>query len=189
MQRKTNAFTLIEVIVSITLLSFVLLALYKSADILRKSNQHLFTYLEKSINTTKGTRTLYMDLMHADHNVTINSEDKFHRLIIEHTTNSLYGQGEAKVVWLVHKNENTLLRIEGGKYEIPLKLEENVEIDVVAKNVEIFKIYKSKKKDKILAMLQIKGEEPQIFMSQTLPLAPPKPKKKRLNSKTPKAIQ
>ena len=175
MKNKHQGFTIVEVLISITLLSLVLMALYKSADLMRASNLHLFNYLQKSSNTLKGSKTLYRDLMYADHNITINTEEKFHRLTIANTTHSLYGLGQAKVVWLVYKNDNTLLRVEGGEYSIPLKNEEQVEIDVIAKNLELFKVYKSKKKDKILAMIQVKGQEPQLFMSQNIPEPPPKP--------------
>jgi len=124
----------------------------------------------------KGAKTLYKDLMYADHNISINTEEKFHRLTLYNTTHSLHGLAQAKVVWLVYKKDNTLLRIEGGAYHMPLKSEERVEIDVIAKNLELFKVYKSKKKDKILAMIQIAGQAPQLFMTQNIPLPPPRPK-------------
>jgi hypothetical protein len=76
---------------------------------------------------------------------------------------------------LVYKTDNTLLRVEGGQYNMPLRNEERVEIDVIAKNIELFKIYKSKKKDKVLAMIQIAGQDPQLFMSQNIPEPPPAP--------------
>ena len=174
MKQKKTAFTLVEVLISIALLSLVLMALYKSADILRNSNLHLFKYLQKSTQTLKGSTVLYMDLMHSDHNISIITEEKLHRLIIRNTTHSLHGQALSKVVWLVYKEDHTLLRLEGGKYDIPLKNEQRVEVDVIAKNVEVFKIYKSKKKDKILAMIKIKGQEAQLFMAQNIPLLPPK---------------
>jgi prepilin-type N-terminal cleavage/methylation domain-containing protein len=184
MKQKKSAFTLVEVLISITLLSLVLMALYKSADILRNSNLHLFKYLQKSTQTLKGSTTLYMDLMHSDHNITISKEEKFHRLTLRKTTHSLHGQSLVKVVWLVYKEENTLLRLEGGNYNVPLKNEEHVEIDVIAKNIELFKIYKSKKKDKFLAIIKTKGQEAQVFMAQNIPLPPPKPKVKKNNSNT-----
>ena len=148
------------------------MALYKSTDILRASNMHLFKYLEKSTRTLKGSNTLYMDLMHSDHNITINTEEKFHQLTIGNTTHSLHGLAQAKVIWLVYKEENTLLRVEGGLFRMPLKNEDRVEIDVINKNMSLFRVYKSKKKDKILAMMQVKGQEPQIFMTQNIPSAP-----------------
>ena len=174
MKQKKSAFTLVEVLISITLLSLVLMALYKSADILRNSNMHLFRYLEKSSNSLKGSKTLYMDLMHSDYNISVNKEKKFHRLTINNTTHSIHGLAQAKVVWLVYKEENTLLRLEGGAYHVPLKSEEKVEIDVIAEKLEMFRIYKSKKKNKILAMIKTKGQEAQIFMVQNIPLKPPK---------------
>ena len=173
--KKRSGFTLIEVLISITLLSLVLMALYKSADILRNSNLHLFQYLERSSSAMKGSQTLYKDIMHSDHNITIVTEEsKYHRLILNKTTHSLYGLGSAKVTWLIAKEEKSMLRIEGGAYAIPLRGEEHVEIDVIAKNVERFNIYKSKKKDKILAVIKIGGQEPQSFMVQNIPLLPPK---------------
>lgn len=178
MKSTKAAFTLVEVLISIALLSLVLLALYKSAALMRTSNVQLFNYLQKASTTLKGSTTLYKDLMHSDHNITINTEEKFHRLTMNNTSHSLYGLAQAKVVWLVYKKDNTLLRVEGGKYSIPLRNEEHVEIDVIAKNIELFKIYRSKKKDKILAMIQIAGQDPQIFMSQNIPELPPKPKDK-----------
>ena len=184
MKRTQKAFTIVEVLISITLLSLVLMALYKSADLMRASNLQLFNYLQKASTTLKGSTTLYKDLMYADNNITINTEEKFHRLTISNTSHSLYGLAQAKVVWLVYKKDNTLLRLEGGKYQIPLRNEERVEIDVIAKNIELFKLYRSKKKDKILAMIQVEGQEPQLFMSQNIPLPPPKQKSSN-NTKAP----
>jgi hypothetical protein len=148
------------------------MALYKSADILRDSNLHLFKHLQKANDSLIGSKTLYMDLMKADHNISIIIEEKFHRLTIENTTNSLYGLGSAKITWLIAKEENALLRIEGGKYSIPLRSEENVEVDLVFKDIEMFKVYQSKKKDKILAILKIKGRDAQSFLVQSIPFVP-----------------
>ena len=179
MRNYRGAFTLIEVLISITLLSLVLMALYRSSDILRRSNKHLYEHLEKSSKSIKGNRVLYMDLLQADSNITIDSEKKFHKITIMKTSNSLYGQPIAQVSWLVSKNENTLLRIEGNSYTLPLKSDSYVEIDPIVKNVELFKIYKNKKSNKLLILLQHNGRPVQSFMIQNREIAKTKKELRR----------
>jgi prepilin-type N-terminal cleavage/methylation domain-containing protein len=188
MKKTQKAFTIVEVLISIALLSLVLMALYRSADLMRASNLHLFNYLQKANTALKGSRTLYKDLMYADNDILINTEEKFHRLTISNTSHSLYGLAQAKVVWLVYKTDNTLLRIEGGEYNMPLQNEERVEIDVITKNLELFKIYRSKKKDKVLAMIQVVGQDPQVFMIQNIPEASPLSGKKGTKGKNPTGV-
>ena len=166
MKNQKGAFTLIEVLISITLLSLVLMALYRSSDMLRRSNKHLYNHLEKSTSFMKGNKVLYMDLLQADDNITINTKNKFHQISILNTGHSLYGQSSVQVTWLVSKKENTLLRIEGSNYELPLKEDSYVEIDPIVKKVDLFKIYKNKKKNKLLILLQYDGRPVQSFMIQ-----------------------
>jgi len=170
MKQNKNGFTLLEVLISIMLLSLVLMALYKSAEILRASNKNLFSHLERTSDTLKGSKTLYMDILQSDGNITINTDKKFHRLIIGNTQHSLYGLDKSKVTWIVYKENNTLIRVEGRKYNIPLKTEENVAVDVISKNMELFKIYRGKKPENILVLLKVLGGEPQSFMVQNISL-------------------
>ena len=171
MRRSSGAFTLIEVLISITLLSLVLMALYRSSDILRRSNKHLYEHLEKSSKSLSGNQVLYMDLLQSDENITISDSNKFHQIHILRTSNSLYGQAVAQVSWLVSKHENTLLRIEGNGYKLPLKEDSNVEINPIVTNVELFKIYKNKKSNKVLILLQHSGRPVQSFMIQNRVIA------------------
>ena len=96
MLKNKKGFTLLEVLISIALLSLVLMALYRSADILRVSNRNLFHYLEKSSDIIKGANTLYLDVLKSDGNITINSKKKFHHIIIENSRHSLYSKTYSK---------------------------------------------------------------------------------------------
>jgi hypothetical protein len=98
---------------------------------------------------------------------------------MEETRNSLYALPTAKVCWVVLKKENTLARIEGNAYRLPLRLEERVEIDPIMTDIELFDVYHEK--DKILVLIQQKGKEPISFMLQGITKAV---KKKKATEKT-----
>lgn len=178
---KRKAFTLMEVLVSIALLGIILPALYQSVDMLRDSNQHLLEYLEKAKKVSKATQTLYLDILSSDGNITI-KKDEFTRLCMEQTKNSLYALPVAKVCWVVLKKDNTLVRIEGNAYNLPLGSEERVEINPIMKDIEVFDVYHQK--DKILVLLQQQAKEPISFMVQGV--SKPEKKKKKKKTKKPK---
>lgn len=178
LKKQRGAFTIIEVLISIALMGIILPALYESVILLRNSNSHLFEHLEKAKKVTQVTDTLYLDLISSDGNISI-QKDEFSRVCIENTKNSLYALSVAKVCWVVLKNNNTLLRIEGYDYHLPLKEDEKVEVNTVMENVELFDVYYAK--DKILVLLQQKAKEPISFMIQGIE----KPKKKKKKKKKP----
>lgn len=158
-----KAFTLLEVLISIALLGIVIVALFSSVDMMQNSNQQLAKYLEKSKKITNATKVLYMDMMGSDGNITI-KKDEFSRVCMEETRNSLYALPAAKVCWVVLKKDKTLTRIEGNTYHLPLGSEERVEIDPIMTYIELFDVYHEK--DKILVLIQQKGQEPISFMVQ-----------------------
>jgi prepilin-type N-terminal cleavage/methylation domain-containing protein len=172
-----KAFTLLEVLISIALLGIVILALFSSVDMLQNSNQHLLKYLEKSKKVTNATKVLYLDILASDGNITI-QKDGFSRVCIEETQNSLYALPAAKVCWIVLKKDNTLARIEGNYYHLPVNPEERVEINPIMNDIEVFDIYHEK--DKVLVLIQQKGQEPISFMLQGI--TQPVSKKKTTNN-------
>jgi len=171
-----KAFTLLEVLISIALLGIILVPLFSVVDLMRDSNQHLLKSLEKSKEITKATKVLFLDILSSDGNLTI-KKDEFTRLCMEETKNSLYNLPVAKVCWVVLKEKNTLARVEGNAYRLPLKSEDRVEVDLVMSGVDLFDIYHQK--DKVLVLLQQKGQEPISFMVQGIT----KPVKKKTSKK------
>ncbi len=182
MLTKRSAFTLIEVLISIALLSLVLLALYRSVDMLQSSNRQLFGYLEKANREKQGTETLFLDIAGSDGNLTIVG-DEFSRLCMENSVNSLYGLSAAKVCWVVSKKEHTLLRSEGNGYTLPLNSDDRVAVDAVIEDVDLFRAYRQK--GEVLVMLRQKGKNSISFMVQGVPEIIKK-KKKVKKSKKPK---
>ena len=168
-----KAFTLLEVLISIALMGIVIVALFSSVDMMQNSNQQLAQYLEKSKNITKATKVLYLDILGSDGNITI-QKDEFSRVCIEETQNSLYALPAAKVCWIVLKKENTLARIEGNNYKLPVGSEEKVEVDSIMNEIEVFDVYHEK--DKVLVLIQQQGKEPISFMLQGIIKTVPKKK-------------
>lgn len=175
--KQRNAFTLLEVLISIGLLGIVIMALFSTVTMMRDSNAHLLTYLEKSKKITEATKILYLDILSSDGNITI-KKDEYTRLCMEETKNSLYGLSLAKVCWVVLKKNNTLVRVEGNIYKLPTRFEDRVEVIPMIEGLEIFDVYHEK--DKVLVLLQQKKQEPITFMVQgiTKPIVKKKKVKK-----------
>ena len=175
-----RAFTLIEILVSIILLTIVMLGLYSVLKTQRRSVSAIKHHLDKSLNNDKAIMVLYNDILKSDGNITIINSQK-DTICLNSTTNSLYGLDIAKVCWLVLKNEDTLIRIEGNNYKLPLGLEDKVEIDSIAKGVNLFDITRDKKGN-ILVVMQYAKNEPYSFLLQGIK-EPPKPPKKKPKKK------
>ena len=178
------AFTLIEILIATALLSVVLIGLYSVLDTQRRSVDIIKKNLDKSIDHDRVIMVLYNDILSSDGNITLKKGER-DTLCIESTRNSLYEMGIAKVCWLVLKEDDTLIRVEGNGYRLPLGLEDTVEIDRVLKGVRVFDITRSK--NSVLAVIQEANKEPYSFLLQGIkppPKPKPKPKKKTPKTKT-----
>jgi len=169
--RHRPAFTLIEVLISIALLGIIMMGLFSVVSMMRDSNKQLLEHLKRAKSVTESTKVLYLDIIGSDGNLTI-KKDEFARLCIEQTRNSLYGLSLAKVCWLVLKDKNTLVRVEGNGYSLPTRSEEQVEVDKVIQNIDLFDVYHQK--DKVVVLIREKDKEPISFMVQGI--TKPKPR-------------
>jgi len=180
-KKLSPAFTLIEILISTMLLSIVLIGLYSVLDTQRRSVSNIKTHLDKSMDYDRAIMVLYHDILQSDGNLTIKKGER-DTICINSTTNSLYELGLAKVCWLVLKDKDTLARVEGNDYKLPLGLEDKVEINRVLEGVRVFEV--SRDKDKVFVYAQQLKKEPYTFLLQGI-RKPPKPKKKKPPKKKP----
>jgi len=185
---KKRAFTLIEVLISIVLVGIILPPLYKLITLMQDSNKQIFSYVEKQKQESKAIQTLYLDILSSDGNLTI-QKNEFSRICIENSQNTLYGINQAKICWVVLKENNTLVRVEGNSYHLPLDLEEKVEVDTIATNLEIFDIYRYK--DELLTIIKEQNKDPISFMVYGVnkPIKKSKKDKKKKTNKKKKTKQ
>jgi prepilin-type N-terminal cleavage/methylation domain-containing protein len=175
--KAKRAFTLIEVLIATLLLAIVLTGLYSVLDTQRRSVKVIKKSLDRSVEQDRAIMVLYNDILQSDGNITIKKGER-DTICIESTTNSLYELDSAKVCWLVLKNGDSLARVEGNGYKLPLGLEDKVEVDIVTKGVKLFDIYNDKKSGNYLVVMQELNKEPFSFLVQGK-IAPPKPKPKK----------
>jgi len=171
-----KAFTLIEILISTILLSIVLTGLYSILDTQRRSIKIIKKNLDRSIEQDRAIMVLYNDILKSDGNITIKKSER-DTICIESTRNSLHGLDAAKVCWLVLKENDSLARVEGNNYKLPLGMEQRVEVDIVAKGINLFDIYRDTKLGNYLVVVQESTKDPFSFLIQGK-IAPPKPKKK-----------
>ncbi len=135
-----KSFTLIELLISVLILSVLFFALSSFVSSLKLSQNSIQKKFDSLKNDT--LRVLYYDIINAN-NVTIEKRGNFIRVFMQ-TSNSFYNIAKPYVFWYVSKNKNTLIR-----YESPKSFSlENKEfyLDKFMQNVKIFKIYKNRGK-------------------------------------------
>ncbi len=146
-----KSFTLLEVLISITISMFIFLAIFQTINSLKNTNK---IFSEKIQNRNDMlVKTLYYDILNAKKMaITLTGDNDFNRLYLL-TTNSLYGyEGLVFVVWCVVGNN--LVRIESNDLiSIPGTYKN---LDRFAKDVKIFKIYKNK--DRYFIFIKAKKE-------------------------------
>ncbi|MDD5716924.1 MAG: prepilin-type N-terminal cleavage/methylation domain-containing protein [Sulfuricurvum sp.] len=145
---KRSAMTLVELLVSLILFGLIATFLYGAIDQIRGIHTY---YGEKSAQLSSHERIralLYRDLAQGG-TITIGGNDLEYNVVsLQNTRNSLYGNANAHIVWLVLKNKNTLIRIESAdSVQLPIdpvKLY-GAHFDHVAQGCKSFRVYGSDK--------------------------------------------
>ena len=162
-----RAFTLMEMLISIFILSLVLAYLYESIDSLKFTNNFYEEKSKKLKQFQKMALVLKNDLFMAKDIKFLDKDSKDYTILkIDHTRNSLYDISAPCVVWFVLKKEDTLVRFESAKdikFPPPYDDIQKIHKDIVAKECKTFKLYRSSDKKSILAYIKIGSSKPIVF--------------------------
>lgn len=159
---RRNAFTLVELIISIFLLGIIVTLLYNAVDNLQKSNILLNKKVTEFSSNERLLTLLYDDIFTA-HDLNITGQTM--STISMQTTNSLFEIESPYVTWVVSKKEDTLLRFESILPFTQMTADNNhlYHISKVGENCEHFHFYQSKDKNTLLMYIQFKENEPIIY--------------------------
>lgn len=136
-----KGFTIIELLISIILFSLIATFLYGGIDQVR--SMRIF-YEKKGEILKKHEQIralLYRDFLEAESITIMQGQEDRNIIFLNREQNSLYGIPLATVVWLVMKDDNTLLRLESAQ-NIKLPLDPSniyqVHTDVVSTGCTMF---------------------------------------------------
>lgn len=159
---KRGAFTLVELLVSIALFGLIAVLLFGTIDELRKQQGF---YKQKEAFVSQKNRIV--SLLRTDFDrpqslvVSDSGTKEFTVVSVSGANRSLYGVDRPNVVWLVLKNDTTLVRLESpSPITLPLAPEALylTHIDVIGKHCELFRVYDSAKHR--LIYLKFENESP-----------------------------
>ena len=160
-----KAFTLIELLISIVILSMIMLFLYKTYSMLNRSNLKLKEASTKIVNLQKIKKVIYMDFLFAQQNsVHIKKQDKNEDFAYLQSLNSWHQRCNPFITYIV-KNHR-LYRLESltkiKSYD--LTRDNQFDIDYLGE-IKIFKIYKSSSRNSYLINIEFKSKDSILIKS------------------------
>jgi len=150
-----KAFTLIELLISIVILSILMLFLYKSYASLNRSNDTLAQQTQKIKREELLKKTIYLDFTVAfAPTIRILNQSKTEDVVFLQSPHSVHDRINPYIAYLV--KDKTLYRLESFKpfTEYPLVADSEFVADALGK-VKIFRVYKSKDAKKEVYLLHI----------------------------------
>jgi len=166
-----KAFTLIELLISIVILSILMLFLYKSYAGLNRSNAIISSEIKKIQNSQEIKKTLYMDFTLAfKDSVLILKQNRKSDVVYMQTANSLHRRFNPYVAYFI--KDKKFYRLESLKpfaKEYPLLADTEFVSDLLGE-VKSFRVYKAKggRKNLYLLHLELDKEEEIILKVKLL---------------------
>jgi prepilin-type N-terminal cleavage/methylation domain-containing protein len=151
MKKIKPSFTLIEILISITIFSIVVLFLYRALDGTKKTNSFFSKQVVTEQDLNKVKSVFFLDLKKSlDNNSTI-TDSVYHHPIIRIKSSNYYHNPYYNNISYIITNTNKLLRIE-SKDQFPQNgvdytFFDTAYIDILLENIKKIKVSNSDKKD------------------------------------------
>jgi hypothetical protein len=135
-------------IISVTLFSIIIIFLYQTLDITKKSNKIYKEELNKILKAQDIKKLFFEDMLNAK-NIQIYSTENENMILSLETSNTFHNSFYINILYIVSK-ENNLIRVESlekydNKKEQKFINNQNIYVDKIKINVELFNIYQNKK--------------------------------------------
>lgn len=155
MSLKKSAFTLIEMMVSIVILSIMITFLYQSYASLNLSNDVLKKEVKGISDIQKMKKVIYLDFSLALHNSTkIQNRGKNEDAVFLQSSNSVHKRLNPYIAYMVKQNK--LYRLESLKKIESYDLAADAEFDVdYLGEVDSFRVYESSKSKKEIYLVHV----------------------------------
>lgn len=169
-----KAFTLIEVVLSVSLLAIIVLFLYKTLD-MTKSTNSFYTERLKQFKNQNGIKILmFEDMINKEQNTTVKLiQDKNENTIFTFkSSNTFHNPFSTQISYFVSKEQN-LIRCESkvpfDKNKINSFVEEPLTyIDIVDKNISKFNMEQGKDKESYVVYLEYEDKKDIFFTLKPL---------------------
>ncbi len=149
-----KGFTLIEVMVSITIFSIVIVFLYQSLNLSKTFNETFTKHLNNYISIYDLEKIIFEDILETKGEISIKTDKNDNTIFQITQSNNTYHDPFNKYITYLLSNNNKLIRIESKeKFDITKSKnafleKQNTYIDIVAKDIEKFKILNNIKNSK-----------------------------------------
>jgi prepilin-type N-terminal cleavage/methylation domain-containing protein len=152
----TGGFTLLEMMIAITIFSLVMLFLYQSLATLEKSNSFYGERLDDVTRVQRAVKTLYLDLsLSLPGKGEILPQEKEHDVVIMQTSNVMHQRFMPYVAYLVR--DSRLFRVESpNPLRYPIDSDDALIVDDLGR-VKTFRLYKNA--THFLLHLQLEGSD------------------------------
>jgi len=150
-----NSFTIIEMIISITILSIMMLFLYESYSSLNSSNTFYKQKLDSIKTEQLKKRVIFLDFTLAfGTTIKILNQDRKEDILFLQSSNSIYKKYNPYVAYIV--KESKLYRLESLKEfkSYPLEMDMDFSIECLGE-VNSFRVYRSKNREKDIFLVHI----------------------------------